>query len=54
MKGVSFLTDETHKIKFAQIDLKGISTYDHEAIEDLIDPIIAEARKDEKSIPGSG
>jgi hypothetical protein len=51
MKGVSFLTDETRKKRYAQIDLKGIAGYDDEQLEDLMDLIIAEARKDEKSIP---
>lgn len=51
MKGVSFVTDETHKRRYAQIDLKGIAKYDDEKLEDLMDLIIAEARKDEKSIP---
>lgn len=51
MKGVSFVTDETRKRRYAQIDLKGIAKYDDEALEDLMDIIIAEARKDEKSIP---
>lgn len=50
MKGVSFVTDETRKRRYAQIDLKGIAKYDDEALEDLMDIIIAEARKDEKSI----
>lgn len=51
MKGVSFINDETHKRRYAQIDLKGIAGYDSEALEDLMDIIIVEARKGEKSIP---
>lgn len=51
MKGVSFINDETHKRRYAQIDLKGIAGYDTEAIEDLVDILITEARKNEKSIP---
>jgi len=51
MKGVSFVTDETHKRRYAQIDLKGIAQYDNEALEDLFDMIVAEARKNEKGIP---
>jgi len=51
MKGVSFVTDETRKRRYAQIDLKGIAQYDDDAFEDLMDLIIAESRKDEKSIP---
>jgi hypothetical protein len=51
MKGVSFINDETRKRRYAQIDLKGIAGYDNEALEDLLDIIIVEARKNEKSIP---
>jgi hypothetical protein len=51
MKGVSFVTDETSKRRYAQIDLKGVAKYDDNALEDLIDLIISEARKGEKSIP---
>jgi hypothetical protein len=51
MKGVSFVTDETHNRRYAQMDLKGISKYSDDALEDLMDILIAEARKDEKSIP---
>ncbi len=51
MKGVSFVTDETRKKRYAQIDLKGIAGFDDEQLEDLMDVIIAEARKGEKSIP---
>jgi hypothetical protein len=51
MKGVSFVTEETHKRRYAQIDLKGIAAFDDEQMEDLMDIIIAEARKDEKSMP---
>ncbi|GAA4464189.1 hypothetical protein GCM10023093_13990 [Nemorincola caseinilytica] len=51
MKGVSFVTDETRKRRYVQIDLKGIANFDNEMLEDLMDMIVAEARKDEKSIP---
>ncbi|MFI5196960.1 MAG: hypothetical protein ACHQD8_07700 [Chitinophagales bacterium] len=51
MKGISFVTDETRKRRYAQIDLNGIAQYDDEKLEDLMDIIIAEARKNEKSIP---
>ncbi len=50
MKGVSFVTDETHNRRYAQIDLKGIAGFDDEKFEDLMDLIIAESRKDEQSI----
>ena len=51
MKGVSFVTDETQNRRYVQIDLKGIAKYDDEKLEDLMDLLIAEARKGEKSIP---
>ena len=51
MKGVSFVTDETHNRRYAQIDLKGIAKYTDEKLVDMMDIIIAEARKNEKSIP---
>ena len=51
MKAVSFVTDETHRRRYAQIDLKSIATYSDEKLEDMLDIIIAESRKDEESIP---
>jgi hypothetical protein len=48
---LSFVTDETRKRRYAQIDLKGIAQYDNEALEDLVDVLVAEARRYEKSIP---
>ena len=51
MKGVSFVTDETHKRRYMQIDLKDVSKYSDETLEDLFDIIVSEARKDEKSEP---
>ena len=50
MKGVTFITDETHKKRFVQIDLKALGKYDKH-LEDLFDVIIAESRKDEEKIP---
>ena len=49
MKGVSFITDETKKKRFVQIDLETLKKYD-DRIEDLFDVIIAESRKDEEKI----
>ena len=51
MKGVSFVTDETHNRRYAQIDLKDISKFDNEEFQDMLDIIIAESRRNEKSIP---
>jgi hypothetical protein len=50
MKGVNFLTDEKNKKVAVQIDLKTIGKH-QEDVEDLLDGIIAEARKDEERIP---
>lgn len=50
MKGVTFLTDETNKKKLLQVDIKEVAK-NPEKFEDLLDVIIAEARKDEAKIP---
>ncbi len=50
MKGVTFITDETHKKRFVQIELKTLEKYEQQ-IEDLLDIIIAESRQGEESIP---
>jgi len=49
MKGVTFITDETHNKRFVQIDLDKLEKYQDE-IEDLLDVIVAESRKDEEEI----
>lgn len=49
MKGVSYITDSRKRVKAVQIDIKTIQKYD-EHIEDLLDVIIAESRRDEPSI----
>ncbi len=49
MKGVTFLTDETNKKRLLQIDVKEIAK-NPEKFEDLLDVVIAEARKDEPKI----
>ncbi|MDX2001128.1 MAG: hypothetical protein SFW35_01765 [Chitinophagales bacterium] len=46
MKGVTFLTDSNNKKIAVQIELKTLEKYTEE-IEDLLDIIIAEARKDD-------
>jgi hypothetical protein len=50
MKGVSYVTDDKNKKIAVQIDLKLLQKFDEE-VEDLIDGIIAESRKDEERIP---
>jgi len=50
MKGVTILTDEKNKRKILQVDIKEVAK-NPEKFEDLMDVIIAEARKDEKKIP---
>ncbi len=50
MKGVSFVTNEKNEKIAVQIDLKAIEKH-QEALEDLLDGIIAESRKDEEKIP---
>ena len=50
MKGVSYITDDRDKKKAVVIDLSLFKKASEE-IEDLLDVIIAEARKDDESIP---
>ena len=49
MKGVTFITDETHKKRFVQIDMDRLEKHQGE-IEDLLDVIIAESRKNDEEI----
>ncbi len=48
MEGILYLTDENNKKRFIQID---IEKYGDEFLEDLIDGLVAESRKNEESIP---
>lgn len=50
MKGINYVTDEQNKKVAVQIELKVLEKYD-EQMEDLIDGIIAESRKDERRVP---
>ncbi len=50
MKGISYITDENNKRKAVVIDLRTFKKHEEE-IEDLLDVLIAESRKDEVSIP---
>lgn len=49
MKGVNFITNDKNQKIAVQIDLKSIEKH-QEAIEDMLDGILAEARKDEEKI----
>jgi len=49
MKGVAYITDDKNRKKAVVIDMKTLIQYD-EQIEDLLDGIIAESRKDEPTI----
>jgi hypothetical protein len=46
MKGVNFITDEKNRKKAVIIELKTIENH-QEDVEDLLDVIVAESRKDE-------
>ncbi len=49
MKGVSILYDERRKKRIVQIDMDAISK-EPEAIEDLMDVLVAESRRGEPTI----
>jgi hypothetical protein len=49
MKGVTFLKDEKNNKQILQIDVKEIAK-NPSKFEDLMDVIIAEARRDEKKV----
>jgi len=48
MDGILYLIDEQNKKKFVQIDLE---KYGGEYLEDLIDGLVADSRKNEESVP---
>lgn len=50
MKGISFVTNDKNEKIAVQIDLKAIEKH-QEFIEDLLDGILAEARRDEEKVP---
>jgi len=50
MKGIGYVMDDSNRKVAVQIDLKLLEKYDDE-MEDLIDGIIAESRKDESKKP---
>ncbi len=50
MSGLTFITDETNNRRYVQIDLAEVAQIDDEQLEEMMDIIIAEARKDEEKI----
>lgn len=50
MKGISYITDDKNRRKALVIDLKTFKKNEEE-IEDLLDVLIAESRKEEESVP---
>jgi hypothetical protein len=50
MKGISYITDDHNKKKAVIIDYSLFKKHS-EALEDMLDTIIAEARAEEESIP---
>jgi hypothetical protein len=49
MKGVNFITDSKNRKKAVVIDLKTIENH-QEQLEDFLDVIVAESRKDEPKV----
>jgi hypothetical protein len=47
MGALTFITDETHNRRYVQIDLAELAEADDEKLEEIMDTIIAEARKDD-------
>lgn len=50
MKGVSYLTDEQNHKKAVVIEMSTLERYNQD-LEDLLDGLIAESRKNEEKIP---
>ena len=50
MKGISVLYDETRKKRIVQIDMDVIEKHRDE-VEEMLDVIVAESRKDDEMIP---
>jgi len=49
MKGVSFVTNDKNEKIAVQIDLKVLSKH-QDAVEDILDVIVAEGRKDDEDV----
>jgi hypothetical protein len=52
MKGVTIIEDKAKKRRYMQIDMQAVKN-DQEWIQDLVDVLIAESRRDQKRIPWS-
>jgi uncharacterized protein YehS (DUF1456 family) len=50
MKGVSYLTDEHNQKKAVVIEIATLEHYTNE-LEDLLDGLIAESRKNDEKVP---
>jgi nitrogen regulatory protein PII len=50
MQPLTFITDETHNRRYVQIDLAEMANIDDEQLEDIMDVIVAEARKGDEKI----
>ena len=50
MKGVSYITDEQNQNKAVVIELGTLERYTQD-LEDLLDGLIAESRKDDEKVP---
>ena len=50
MKGVSYITDDQNKKKAVVIELSTLERYSNE-LEDLLDGLIAESRKNDEKVP---
>jgi hypothetical protein len=49
MKGINIFKDEKNNRKILQVDIKEVAKHPNQ-FEDLMDVLVAEARKDEKEI----
>ncbi len=49
MKGVTFITDETHNKRYVQIDMEELEKNQNQ-MEDLLDALVAEGRKDDEEV----
>ena len=50
MKGVSYITDDQNHKQAVVIDMQTLENYSGE-LEDLLDGLIAESRKDDEKVP---
>ncbi len=50
MKGVSYLTNELNQKQAVVIEMSTLENYTHE-LEDLLDGLIAESRKNDEKVP---